>query len=87
VQTFETDSMVASSRTFSGYVGVDDSRFWIVAAFKGTNGSADGSTDLSGGYFDAQPCVVDGVNLGNVHLGFCDFWSRLNDDGFGQVGI
>eukprot|EP00613_Pedinella_sp_CCMP2098_P061580 CAMPEP_0171974812 /NCGR_PEP_ID=MMETSP0993-20121228/234242_1 /TAXON_ID=483369 /ORGANISM="non described non described, Strain CCMP2098" /LENGTH=297 /DNA_ID=CAMNT_0012625919 /DNA_START=257 /DNA_END=1150 /DNA_ORIENTATION=+ len=84
VQTFEAKSE-DGTRSFFGYVGLDTARSWVVAAFKGTNTTADYTTDLNGGYWDSALCVVDGVDLGNVHGGFCEFWSRLNEAGFGQA--
>jgi len=77
-------SDVTNTREYFGYMGVDHERRWVVAAFKGTNGSvADFATDLAGGYYDSE-CTVQGVRLGKVHRGFCDYWGSLQASGFGE---
>mmetsp|Transcript_47367 Transcript_47367/g.107378 ORF Transcript_47367/g.107378 Transcript_47367/m.107378 type:complete len:308 (+) Transcript_47367:64-987(+) len=76
---------VILSREYFGYMGVDSERRWVVGAFKGTNGSmADFATDLAGGFFNGA-CVIDGVALGNVHEGFCNYFRFLHMEGFGNA--
>jgi hypothetical protein len=87
VETFIANPPNQTNRQFFGYLGIDASRHIIVASFKGTNSSGDTITDLLGGYWDSTPCVVAGVALGNVHQGFCEYFTYLHAAGFGQVRI
>jgi hypothetical protein len=85
---FELEAVVAATdvthaREYFGFFGVDHARSLVVASFKGTNGSvADFATDLAGGYY-GKDCIVEGLNIGKVHAGFCDYWGGLQEAGFG----
>mmetsp|Transcript_26449 Transcript_26449/g.31261 ORF Transcript_26449/g.31261 Transcript_26449/m.31261 type:complete len:306 (+) Transcript_26449:13-930(+) len=85
ITSFEaTPPDVKYTRQYFGLMGVDYGRKWVVASFKGTNGSmADFATDLSGGYFSSD-CIIDSVNIGKVHAGFCNYYKYLDEAGFSQ---
>jgi hypothetical protein len=85
ISTFvATPPNVKYTRQYFGFMGVDSTRKWVVASFKGTNGSiADFATDLSGGYF-SEDCIIDKINIGKVHAGFCNYYKYLDSVGFSE---
>ena len=73
------------------FIGVDQSREWIIGSFKGTNASlADLITDLKGFEFMKNGCASsDGsvVFPGRVHDGFCDYYKGFSDNSFAESFI
>lgn len=65
------------------FVGLDVSKKWIVAAFKGTNSSVeDFIEDLEGGEFMTQSCEANGTQFpGKSHSGFCEFYKKIAKNG------
>ncbi|TFJ84219.1 hypothetical protein NSK_004210 [Nannochloropsis salina CCMP1776] len=60
-----------------GYIGVDKEEKLVVVAFKGSNDTEDYITDLIGSLHYHFSCVIEGVDLGHTHLGFCAFYTSL----------
>jgi hypothetical protein len=46
----------------------------VIVSFKGSNSTKDWLTDLKEATRFRKPCVVDGLQLGNIHRGFCEYW-------------
>lgn len=65
-----------------GYIGLDHGRGWVVAAFKGSNDTADWIEDIEGGEYSISSCEMSsGTSVGNVHSGFCKYYTNLADLG------
>jgi len=74
------------------YVGVDDSRRWVVAAFKGSNGTIDWLHDFWGLEFATATCHLSNnkTNItvaGKVHMGFCRYYAALARMGIAEAFI
>ena len=63
-------------------LGVDSARELVVAAFKGSNDTADWVQDFSGGEFDFSSCALpSGESVGTVHAGFCEYYVDIAELG------
>lgn len=77
-----TSSLPFSNNAGFGYIGVDAGRSTIVAAFKGSNDTADWIEDFTGGEFDFTHCTMpSGESVGTVHAGFCEYYVDLANQG------
>lgn len=82
IDTYEVpdDGPFSNNRGF-GYVGVDHANAWVLGVFKGSNDTADWIQDFTGGEFDFKTCTLPSgtTTAGNVHDGFCEYYSDLGE--------
>ena len=93
-QTFEVRDTFGTLSLPAGfaYIGVDQARKWVVAAFKGSNSTMDWIFDFWGLEFD-EPCTLPNASTsllarqteGKVHTGFCRYYAALAQQGIASA--
>jgi hypothetical protein len=71
IESFKNETTLAF-----GYVGVDSTNQRVVIAFKGTNQTKDWISDIEG-FVLADNCEIEGVSIGLIHKGFCQYYNSL----------